>query len=211
MSVDVPVYDLDGFTTSEQAVTRLHDRGRRAICYLSVGAWEQGRPDAHLFARELLGKSNGWPGERWLDIRRIDLLAPVLRQRIALCASKGFDAVEPDNVDGYANDSGFPLQQADQLAFNRWVADEVHRLDMSVGLKNDLDQVEDLVDDVDFAVNEQCVEFDECEALLPFVRAGKAVLHVEYGVPPERFCQRVPDGFSSMQKHPTLDAWRRSC
>jgi hypothetical protein len=52
----------------------------------------------------------GWPGERWLDIRRIDLLAPLIGQRLELCRIKGFDAVEPDNIDGYTNDTGFSLR-----------------------------------------------------------------------------------------------------
>jgi hypothetical protein len=210
-SIDVPVYGLDGFTTSAQTVAGLRAQGRHAICYLSVGAWEDWRPDADRFPASVLGADNGWPGERWLDIRRLDLLAPVLSERIAMCRDKGFEAVEPDNVDAYVNDSGFPLTGADQLAFNRWVAAEVHRHGMSVGLKNDLDQVQELVDDFDFAMNEQCFEYSECDALLPFLRAGKAVLHVEYAVPAERFCGRVPPGFSSMQKRLDLGVWRRGC
>jgi hypothetical protein len=211
LSVDVPVYDLDGFDTSAETVAQLHAQGRRAICYLSVGAWEDWRPDAARFPENVLGASNGWPGERWLDVRRIDVLAPVLRERLAMCRAKGFDAVEPDNVDGYVNETGFPLTHDDQLIFNRWVAAEAHGLGMSVGLKNDLDQVLDLVADFDFAVNEQCFQYSECDALLPFVQAGKAVLHVEYSVSADRFCGRVPPGFSSMEKRYELDAWRKPC
>ena len=208
---DVPVYDVDGFDTPADTVAELKRHGGRAVCYLSVGAWEDWRPDADQFPPDVLGSSNGWSGERWLDIRRIDVLGPVLRQRIAMCADKGFDAVEPDNVDGYANRTGFSLTYEDQLAFNRWIADAVHQRGMSVALKNNLDQVPDLVDVYDFAVNEQCFEYDECDALLPFTEQGKAVLHVEYRVPPERFCGRVPRGFSSMQKREDLGAWRRPC
>ena len=211
VSLDVPVYDVDGFTTSQELVTALRSVGKRSICYLSVGAWEDWRPDAARFPSEVLGADNGWPGERWVDIRRIDVLAPVLRERIAMCRAKGFDAVEPDNIDGYANHSGFPLTHGDQLRFNRWLAAEVHRHGMSVALKNDLEQVEALVDVFDFAINEQCFEFSECQRLMPFVRAGKAVLHVEYDVPTEGFCGLVPAGFSSMQKRLDLGVWRRGC
>ena len=45
-----------------------------------------------------------------MDIRRIDLLAPVMDARLDQCASKGFDGIEPDNIDGYTNDTGFPLR-----------------------------------------------------------------------------------------------------
>jgi hypothetical protein len=47
--------------------------------------------------------------EKWLDIRRIDLLAPILRARLDLCNVKGFDAIEPDNIEIYDNNTGFPL------------------------------------------------------------------------------------------------------
>ncbi len=177
LSVDVPVYDVDGFDTSAETVAALHSRDRRVICYLSMGAWEDWRPDAARFPASVLGRANGWPGERWLDIRQVELLAPALRERIRMCRDKGFDAVEPDNIDGYTNATGFPLTAQDQLVFNRWLAEEVHRAGMSIGLKNDLDQVPDLVDVYDFAVNEQCFQYDECDALRPFLEAGKAVLH----------------------------------
>ncbi len=49
-----------------------------------------------------------------------------------------------------------------------------------MGLKNDGDQVAELVDYYDFSLNEQCHEFDECGQLAPFVAAGKPVLNAEY-------------------------------
>jgi hypothetical protein len=85
----------------------------------------------------VLGRAlDGWPGERWLDIRSIDVIAPIMKARIARCARKRFDAVEPDNIDGYQNSSGFPLSRSDQLRYNRWFARHVHRKGMSVALKN---------------------------------------------------------------------------
>jgi hypothetical protein len=47
---------------------------------------------------------------------------PILAARIDACRAKGFDAVEADNVDGFANSSGFALTAADQLAYNRTIA-----------------------------------------------------------------------------------------
>jgi hypothetical protein len=159
LSVPARVYDVDGFDTSRATVARLHRAARYVVCYVNVGAWERWRPDAARFPRATLGADNGWPGERWLDIRRIDALAPILRARFALCRAKGFDAVEPDNVDGYANDSGFPLTAADQLRFNRWVARAAHAERLAVALKNDLEQAPALVRSFDFAVLEQCFEY----------------------------------------------------
>nr|WP_220386521.1 endo alpha-1,4 polygalactosaminidase [Frankia sp. ArI3] len=160
----------------------------------------------------MIGKPvDGWPGESWLDVRRPARLAEPLGRRLDTCRDKGFDAVEPDNVDAYSTDSGFPLTEDDQLRFNRWTAEQVHARGMGVALKNDPDQVEALVGDVDFAVVESCLTYEECDAYGPFLDAGKAVLHVEYtdAGPTDARCA-VP-GFSSIRKNRDLDAWRRAC
>ncbi|GAA4993629.1 endo alpha-1,4 polygalactosaminidase [Kineococcus glutinatus] len=212
LTVDVPVYDVD-WQVPRAVVDRLHADGRRVIGYVSAGTWEAYRDDAGDFPPQVLGAPMAdWPDERWLDVRRLDLLAAPLLRRLDACRDRGFDAVEPDNVDGWANATGFDLTAADQLRFNRWIAAEVHARGMAVGLKNDLGQVRDLVDDVDFAVNESCARYAECHLLDPFVAAGKAVLHVEYGVDPAGFCAAAHrPGFSSMLKRRDLDAWRHVC
>ncbi|WP_437604371.1 endo alpha-1,4 polygalactosaminidase [Sorangium sp. So ce590] len=43
--------------------------------------------------------------------------------------------MEPDEVDGYANDSGFPFTYEDQIADSRFIAELAHGMGMSVGLK----------------------------------------------------------------------------
>jgi hypothetical protein len=212
LGVPADVYELDAFTTTAAQVARLHDAGRRAICYVNAGAYEDFRPDAESFPDDVLGRDSGWPGERWLDIRRFDVLGPILADRVELCRRKGFDAVEADNVDGYTNRTGFPLTAEHQLRFNRLVAALVHEHGMAVGLKNDLGQVSELEPAFDFAVNEQCFEFGECDLLTPFVRSGKAVFHAEYDSPAAVFCpttQRL--GLSSIRKRMVLDAWREAC
>jgi hypothetical protein len=213
LTVNAPIYDIDGAGTTAAQVAALHRRGRRVICYVNVGAYEGFRSDKNRFPAAVLGKPlEGWPGERWLDIRRIDLLAPIMSARFANCRAKGFDAVEPDNLDGYANGSGFRLTAANQLRYNRWIAGLAHSHGLSVALKNDVEQVQALEPYFDFAVNEQCVEFDECETLLPFIRAGKAVLHVEYGLSKAQFCAKTRVlGFSSMRKPLDLGPGREPC
>ncbi|MGW1543605.1 endo alpha-1,4 polygalactosaminidase [Streptomyces sp. NPDC002309] len=211
-SVDAPVYDIDGFDNSADTVAALHDKGRKVICYLSTGAWEDWRPDAGEFPESVLGKGNGWEGERWLDIRRTDVLQPLMAARLDMCRDKGFDAVEPDNMDGYENASGFPLTAADQLRYNRLIARLAHERGMAVGLKNDLGQIPELVGDFDFAVNEQCAQYGECEALTPFIEAGKAVFHAEYELPTARFCAESRRlGLSSLLKKYELGVWRETC
>ncbi|MEU8652697.1 endo alpha-1,4 polygalactosaminidase [Streptomyces sp. NPDC048737] len=211
-SADVPVYDIDGFENSAADVARLHRDGRKVICYVNVGAWESFRPDKDAFPRAVLGEPNGWAGERWLDIRRISVLRPLMAKRFDMCRDKGFDAVEPDLMEGYGNETGFPLTARDQLRYNRMIAGLAHERGLSVGLKNDLPQIPELVADFDFAVNEECAQYDECGRLTPFVAAGKAVFHVEYTEPAGEFC---PESrrlrLSSMLKKPELGVWRRPC
>ncbi|MEI5520104.1 endo alpha-1,4 polygalactosaminidase [Streptomyces brasiliscabiei] len=211
-SADVPVYDIDGFENSAADVARLHRDGRKVICYVNVGAWEDFRPDKDDFPRSLLGEENGWAGERWLDIRRSDVLRPLMERRFDMCRDKGFDAVEPDLLEGYGNDTGFPLTAADQLAYNRMIADIAHERGLSVGLKNDLPQIPQLLDDFDFAVNEECAQYDECALLTPFIKAGKAVFHVEYTEPRSSFCAESRRlRLSSMVKRLELGVWRQPC
>ena len=176
----VDLYDIDLFETSTAMVQQLQRDRRRVIAYFSAGTFESFRPDSAQFAEEELGKPlDDFADERWLDVRSANVRRIVLA-RLDLARQKGFDGVEPDNVDGYANDSGFALTAADQLAFNRFVANAAHQRGLSVGLKNDLDQIPQLVEYFDFAVNEQCHEFFECDLLRPFIDAGKPVLNAEY-------------------------------
>jgi hypothetical protein len=210
--VKVPVYDIDGFENSAAVVRRLHASGRKVICYVNAGAWEDYRPDAARFPASLLGRGNGWDGERWLDIRRLKVLRPLMAKRFDMCRAKGFDAVEPDLLDAYTNRTGFPLTAADQLVYNRMIAKLAHDRGMAVGLKNDLEQIPQLVRNFDFAVNEECAQYGECAALSPFVNARKAVFHVEYTVPTGKFCPESKRlGLDSMRKRLSLDAWRSPC
>ncbi|MFJ6139250.1 endo alpha-1,4 polygalactosaminidase [Kitasatospora sp. NPDC092286] len=211
-SVDVPVYDIDGFENDASVVAALHAKGRKVICYINAGSWEDFRPDSAAFAKALQGSGNGWKGEKWFDIRKIDQLKPLMAARFDMCRAKGFDAIEPDTIEAYNQKSGFPLTAEDQLRYNRMLASLAHERGMAIGLKNDLEQIPALVGEFDFAVNEECAEFNECDRLSPFIQAGKAVFHVEYKLGTEKFCARTKGlGFSSMQKKLELDAWRRPC
>ena len=216
LGVEAEVYDLDLFETDAGTIAAVHARGAHAICYLSAGSWEDWRPDAGAFAPEVIGKKYvGWAGERWLDIRRIDLLAPLMAARLRLCRDKGFDAVEPDNLDGYTNDTGFPVTEQDQLRYNRWLAFEAHALGLSIGLKNDPDQMADLVSDFDWALTEDCYDQGWCRSASPFLQAGKAVFAAEYtdtGVDFDGACAQLQQaGFSLILKDRDLSAWREEC
>jgi hypothetical protein len=132
--------------------------------------------------------------------------------RIKLAAQKGCDAVDPDNMDGYTNTTGFPLSYADQIRYNTAIAVLAHQSGLAVSLKNDLDEVGDLVESFDFAVNEQCFEYHECDALSPFIDAGKAVFNIEYNLDTSQFCpQANARNFDSEKKRLKLDAWVKAC
>ena len=213
LSFEVDMYDIDLFDNDASVVAALHAQGRKVVCYVNAGGWEDWRPDASRFPDQVIGSNlNDWEGERWLDIRLLDVLGPIMGERMDLCKAKGFDGIEPDNVDGYLNDMGFPLTYDDQLVYNIWWANAAHERGLSIGLKNDIDQTLDLLPYFDWALNEQCFEYDECETQLPFIEAGKAVFNVEYGLDTGEFCIRANAlNFNSLKKNLGLDAWREPC
>ena len=213
LTVAASVYDVDAVDATATDVATLRKAGRKAICYLDAGSYEKGRPDSAKYPAAVLGRvMDGWPDEKWLDIRRWDVLQPILAARMTVCRQKGFDGVEPDNVDGYDNATGFPLTAADQLTFNKRVAALAHGLGLAVGLKNDVDQAAVLAPSFDFAVNEECADYDECDALSVFVTAHKPVFQAEYDLGTGQFCPVTrPLGFSSIRKNLNLGAWRQSC
>ncbi|HEY7875330.1 MAG TPA: endo alpha-1,4 polygalactosaminidase [Actinomycetota bacterium] len=204
---------VDMFETEASHVAALRSTGGRVACYVSAGSWEDWRPDAADFPDRVLGKRlDGWPGERWLDVRALDELAPIMSARLDSCAAKGFDAVDFDNVNGYLNDTGFDLDAGAQLAYNRWLANAAHERGLSVGLKNDGEQAAELVPYFDFAVVEQCFLYRECRLYRPFADAGKAVLEVEYELGRKEFCTRAEVlTFNAIRKRYALGAWRRAC
>jgi hypothetical protein len=216
-TVDAVMYDIDLFDNDASVIDSLHAAGRIVICYVDVGSWENWRPDADQFPKSVLGAVyKGYPDERWLDIRALDVLAPIMQARLDLAAAKGCDGVEPDNADGYDTSShqysGFPLTYEDQIVYNTFIANEAHARRLSVGLKNDLAQIRDLVAVFDWAMNEQCFQYRECDNLLAFLDAGKPVFQVEYSLNTSRFCPQANAlNFNSMRKHPRLDAYREPC
>ncbi len=217
-TVKAEVYDIDLFDNAASVVTSLHKKGRKVIAYISAGSYENWRPDKQKFLAhpEVLGRNySGWAGEKWLDIRRIDILGPIMTARMDLAKQKGFDALEPDNIDGYQNRTGFPLTAKDQLAYNTFLANEAHKRGLSIGLKNDPDQVPQLLSYFDWALDEDSFADKYYNQLTPFITAHKAVFAAEYtdtGMTLSRFCPKAEAlQFSGILKHRRLDAWRQVC
>jgi hypothetical protein len=184
----VAAYDIDGFENEASEVAALHAQGKRVICYIDAGTAEKFRPDYGEFPATTLGRSNGWPGERWLDIRQLGAIEPIMAARFRMCREKGFDAVEPDNIEAFANKSGFEISPAQQLTYNEWIANEVHALGMAVLQKNDGEQSAQLQPYFDGALSEQCNQYKECSDFQPYLTAGKPVLNAEYRGKLAKFC-----------------------
>jgi len=210
-SVDVQMYDIDLFTNSAAVMQSLHAAGRIVVCYFSAGSYEPDRPDSTQLAQTGLGKVlDGWPDEKWLDIRST-AVRDIMKARLDLAASKGCDGVEPDNVDGYDNDNGLGLTEQDQIAYDKFLATEVHARKLSVGLKNSLGLVSSLVSSFDWSLNEECLQYSECDQLAPFISAGKSVFPCEYAKTTTGICDKDPPGFSTIVKNLSLDAFRLAC
>jgi len=214
-SINADVYDVDLYV-DQAIIDELHARGKRVICYISVGSWEDWRPDANHFPRDVLGYDyEGWPGERWLDIRQIDKLAPIMQQRINLCASKGFDGIEPDNIEIYTNHTGFPLTYADQLAYALWLSEAAHTRGLAIGIKNAPDMVADSLSFFDFAITEDAFYYGWIDQMLPFIATGKPIFAAEYTDMDVDFKAACTWGrqrnVSFILKNRDLGAWLHAC
>lgn len=212
-SLNVDVYNIDLFDTNAATISSLRSKGKHVICYFSAGSYENWRSDTSKFPASTLGRDlDGWTGEKWLDVRKLDTLIPIMRARMKLAAEKGCHAVDPDNVDGYSNNTGFALTYNDQLAYNIALTEAAHDLGLAIGLKNNLDQIKDLVNHYDFAVNEECFQYGECNMLKPFIAAGKPVFGIEYNLSSSSFCPQANTmNFDFQKKRLALDAWVESC
>lgn len=213
LQTDVIDVDLD---VGDSVIDYYHSRGTRVICYISVGSYERWRDDADRFPREILGKAyEGWSGERWLDIRRIDLLGPIMEARLDECAAKGFDGVEPDNMQIHDNDTGFPLTYRDQLRYALWLADEAHERGLAIGQKNAPDMTQDLVDAYVFAITEDAFVHGWADEMRVYVAANEPVFAAEYTDTDADFaaaCARSDElGFSTILKDRELSASMEPC
>ncbi|TVY83391.1 hypothetical protein LSUE1_G003676 [Lachnellula suecica] len=219
-SLNVSVYDIDLFDNNASTISAFHTQNKRVICYFSAGSYEPNRPDSSQFTKPDFGKGlDGWPGELWLDTNSTNVRS-IMSARLSLAASKGCDGVDPDNIDGYDNDSGLDLTESTAVDYLTFLAIEAHGYNMSIGLKNAGAIVNATVDFLQWEVNEQCVQYQECDLFRPFVAAGKPVFHIEYpsdapAVPlstKNSLCDAPSaQGFSTVIKEMSLNDWVEEC
>jgi len=77
-----------------------------------------------------------------------------MTSRFSLAASKGCQAIDPDNMQVYESDSGFDISKQQQVAYNVAILDAIRSKGMMGGIKNAGAQVQDLLPLAEFAVSE---------------------------------------------------------
>ncbi|MGZ4108360.1 MAG: endo alpha-1,4 polygalactosaminidase, partial [Actinomycetota bacterium] len=209
--VDPSIAGRFGYQLETAAVDAVHASGRYAIGYVTAGDAERWRPDYEQyvdFDRRcggcLLGNpfSRRFPDEYWANFGhgkgRFSFMLQMLRARTDRVATTGFDGIEYDIVDTYAQGArytGFHVSARTQLAYNRALAAMAHADGLSVALKNDGEQIPELLDSFDYAINEQCFQYDECgkagdptSGWRAFISAGKPVFEAEYRRTADEVC-----------------------
>jgi hypothetical protein len=175
----VDVFDID-WEEDASVVAQLHQAGKKVICYVSVGSWEDWRADASSFPAAVLGNDYpGWPGEKFVDIRA-QALRDIMAKRLDVCKTKAFDALEPDNMDVFSDNSGFPLTQADGVDYAKWLATECHARGMAIVQKNASEITANIQSVYDGALTEDCYNDGWCADMQPYIDANKPVFACEY-------------------------------
>jgi hypothetical protein len=211
-SMEMQVFDID-WEQEASEVQLLHAAGKKVICYVSVGSWEDWRPDADQFPSTVIGKDYpGWPGEKFVDIRA-QALRDIMTKRLEVCRQKGFDAVEPDNMDVFEDSSGFPLTRADGVSYALWLAEQSHKRGMAIVQKNTSSIVRDIRASYDGALTEDCYHGGWCGDMQPYLDNNQPVFACEYNS--SAFNAACTWGktkkFSFILKKEDLGAWIQFC
>ncbi len=181
IDLQVDVYIVDLFDTPISFISQLKNANKTVYCYSSAGTYENWRPDANNFDKSVIGNNvDGWAGEKWLDISKIVKLYNVMNARAQMAKAKGCDGMDWDNVDGYQQNTGFNLNYNKQLVYNMFLVIISKINGLKVGLKNDVEQIKDLYLYYDFAINEECYKYKECNTYTQFITNNKPVYNVEY-------------------------------
>ncbi|MGQ4386779.1 endo alpha-1,4 polygalactosaminidase [Streptomyces sp. SAS_270] len=140
------------------------------ICYVNAFQVQPDERDEWP-ADLLLHDGQGKPVlDRDWDEVLLDIGTPAKRERVAArinewidgCADKGYDAVEPDNYDSYTR-SHRRLTADDATAFITLLSAHAHARHLAIAQKNtaELAGLRSRTG-LDFAVAEECAEWDEC-------------------------------------------------
>ncbi|HIP21040.1 MAG TPA: endo alpha-1,4 polygalactosaminidase [Sulfurimonas sp.] len=223
--LNVKVIDVDAFWTTKESIDAWHNDGIHVIAYLSVGTVEETRDDAEDFPEALIGNVYpNFPEERFLDIRDIEALKPIMIKRLDMIKEKGFDSIEPDNIDLYvwdlndANKTGFNLKEEDTRKYMDFLIVEAHKRGLSIGQKNTTDLSLEYVDKFDWALVESAFKFGFADEVKIYTDKNKPVFATEYTdlMDEEEFLRDVCPkaklwGFTAILKNRDLDSFVRRC
>ncbi|CZR52562.1 uncharacterized protein PAC_02439 [Phialocephala subalpina] len=213
---DAQVFDIDAFEAEPTTIAKLQAQGKIVLCYFSAGTYEEWRPDKAQFQAADKGPVlPEWKGEQWLKLTSQNVRS-IMATRVQMCATKGCDAIDPDNTDGYNNPEGMQtVSRQEAIDYIKWLSGVVTANNMTMGLKNSQGIIDDVKDVVTFAVNEQCAYFSECYLYDNFLASGKPVYHIEYpDLPPNSTVRThdceptpsiLPSGLSTVMKSKDLD------
>ncbi|OUM69003.1 glycoside hydrolase family 114 protein, partial [Piromyces sp. E2] len=158
----------------------LHKNGQKAICYFSGGSSERNKPDYNAFQKAgvISNVVSDW-GNKLIDIRKIDKLKPLFRDRFRRAVKYGCDGVEVDSI-GVPEEMIESITKSHTFNFAKMLAETAHNENISIGLKNCPHLAKDLVSYFDFAIVESCADYNECKKFSEFTKNKKAVFIVQY-------------------------------
>lgn len=186
--------------------------GMYNICYVNAFQAQPGAEkewDADLLLRDKAGKvvmDKDW-GEAMLDVHtdaKRKRIAHKVNVWIDECAAKGYKAIDPDNYDSYTRVPKGLLTANDAKAFLSLLAAHAHAKGLAIGQKNtpQLAPARKQVG-VDFAVVEECGQYDECgDYAAAFGNHMIVIEYTEQGM--KRACQGWGDKISIVRRDRNL-------
>ena len=182
------------------------------VCYVNVGAWEDWRADADLFPKEVIGKGYpNLPGAHWLNASKQNEFFHLMESRIKVCADKGFLGVDADNVDGWKHDTGFRITDQEEARYIERLSATAHNQGLAFSLRNNLEQIDHLIGNIDMAIVEDCHGGEACKHWSTVLGDGKAVFVIEYSDESFAQCKDDPPGMTTIRKTMRLDSWVKDC
>jgi hypothetical protein len=208
---------VDAGLVSAEYIANINKAGKKTVCYIDAGTLESWRTDKEEFVistdNKLAKKYKGFGGsEQWFDITKWEQIKAPMTARIQNAASKGCYAVELDNTDCYGN-MCVPGYSYDQLLsyekeYTSWLFAEVHSHNMAAGIKNSQELFPTLENVADFAINEQCMDFNECGLYKPFTSSNRVVFNVEYNNHGGKVCSEAAEYHLVTKYEDGSDSWK---
>lgn len=174
---------LDMYDNATKYISDLKKEDHIVMCYISVGTLEGFRSfykkDPSIWEGLTLGTMASWHDEKWIDIRQLGRLIPIMESRFDHFASLGCDAIEPDNMDCYGS-SECGLSRDTSIEYALVIASLAHNRNMSIVAKNAIELYPTIEPFFDGAVVENCAKWKECQSLTIWKDHDKGVFSVEY-------------------------------